>query len=450
MKRILTGDRPTSDRFHLGNYYGKLDNTVKLQDEYEVFIPLVDLHALTTHYDRTADLGANIKSLVLEYLAVGLDPSKVTFFVQSGVPEILEIAYFLSTLTPRSIIAKQPALKEKLDQGNQDTVALFYYPVLMAADILSFKADLVPVGKDQKPHVEFARDIAQKFNNQFGKVFSYPEALIGGENITLPGTDGQEKMGKSLGNAIFLSDSKEEVEKKVMGMYTDPNRLKATDPGTVEGNPVFIYLDAFADKSDEDQINQLKTRYREGSVGDVEVKQFLIKVLNGFLEPIRQKRAELEAQPGLVDKILQEGTIRARAEAQKILKEIKKNMHLNYFDAPLELSEDGVKPNITIDDFSRSDIKVGTVLLAEAVEGSEKLIKLEIDLGEDKPRHVLTGMKSYFEPDYFVGKQITVIANLEPRKMMGLESQGMVLAADGDKPILLVPLENVANGAKIK
>ncbi|MBI2596510.1 tryptophan--tRNA ligase [Candidatus Daviesbacteria bacterium] len=330
-KRILTGDRPTAGRFHLGNYAGKLKNTVKLQDAYETFVPLVDLHALTTHFDRTAELENNIKGLMLDYLSVGLDPKKVTFYIQSKAPEVLEVAYFLSTITPRSVIAKQPALKEKLDQGSQDTVALFYYPVLMAADILTFKADLVPVGKDQKAHVEFAKDIAQKFNGLFGNVFTIPEPLIGGEDKTLPGTDGQEKMGKSLNNAIFLSDSNAEVEKKVMNMYTDPTRIRATDPGHVERNPVFIYLDTFGLDNDKAQIAKYKELYRTGQVGDIEVKKYLAKILNSFLDPIRKKRAEYESQPELVEKILKEGTAKARAEAQKILEEVKKVMRLNYF-----------------------------------------------------------------------------------------------------------------------
>ena len=204
MKRILTGDRPTYDSFHLGNYVGSLKNRVKLQREYEMFIPLVDLHALTTHFDKAEQLEDNINGLMLGYLSVGLDPSLVTFFIQSKVPEVLELAYFLSLITPRSLVARQPALKEKLDQGSEDTVGLFYYPVLMAADILLPKANLVPVGKDQKAHVEYARDIAIKFNNLYGEVFPIPEPLIG-EVPTLPGTDGQAKMGKSLGNAIFLT-----------------------------------------------------------------------------------------------------------------------------------------------------------------------------------------------------------------------------------------------------
>lgn len=330
MKRILTGDRPTSDSFHLGNYIGSFKNRIKLQDEYEMFIPLVDLHALTTHFGKSADLERNIRGLMLGYLSVGLDPKKVTFFIQSEVPEVLELAYFLSVLTPRALIARQPALKEKLDQGSEDTVGLFYYPVLMAADILLAKANLVPVGKDQKAHVEYARDVAIKFNNLYGEIFPIPEPLIG-DVPTLPGTDGQSKMGKSLGNAIFLNDSPEEVEKKVMNMYTDPTRIRATDPGHVEGNPVFVYLDAFGSESDKLRTTNYKLLYSKGQVGDIEVKKYLAKILNNFLDPIRKKRAEYKNQPGLVEKILKEGTEKARAEAQKTLMEVKQAMKLDYF-----------------------------------------------------------------------------------------------------------------------
>jgi tryptophanyl-tRNA synthetase len=331
VKRILTGDRPTADKFHLGNFIGTLQNRVKLQTEYETFIPLVDLHALTTHFDKTKELGANIRSLMLEYLSVGLDPEKVTFFIQSKVPETLEIAYFLSILTPRGVIERQPALKEKLDQGSQDTVGLFYYPILMAADILGPRANLVPVGKDQKAHVEFARDIAIKFNSLYGEVFTIPEVLIGGEGVTLPGTDGKAKMGKSLNNAIFLSDPKEVVEKKVMSMYTDPNRIKGNEPGKVEGNPVFTYLDNFGDEEDKNKTEEYKKRYAAGSVGDVEVKKYLVEVLNKFLDPIRKRRAEYEGQPELVEGILERGSERARAEIQKTLFDVKKAMNLSYF-----------------------------------------------------------------------------------------------------------------------
>lgn len=323
-KRILTGDRPTLDKFHLGNYVGSLENRVRLQDKYESFIMLADLHALTTHFDRAKEIRDNIKNLMLDYLSVGLDPKKVTFFVQSSVPEIVQIAYLLSTITPRPLIARQPALKEKLDQGEQDTVALFYYPVLMAADILAIRGNLVPVGKDQKAHVEFARDIAQKFNEMFGEAFVIPEVLVG-DVPTLPGTDGKAKMSKSLGNAIYLSDSPEVVREKVMGMYTDPKRIHPTDPGTVEGNPVFIYHDAFND--DKKEVEDLKTRYKEGKVGDIEVKEKLASALNRFLDPIRERRKKYEKETE-IEKILEEGSKKAREEAKKTLEQVKRAMGL--------------------------------------------------------------------------------------------------------------------------
>lgn len=325
MKRILTGDRPTADKFHLGNYIGTLANRVKLQDEYDTFIMLADVHTLTTHFRQAREIPQNISNLVLDYLSVGLDPKKVNIFVQSQVSAIPQLATYLGMITPISILEKQPALKEKLDQGNESTYGLLGYPVLMAADILSFQADLVPVGKDQKAHVEFARDIAQKFNHIYGETLTIPEPLIG-EVPTLVGTDGQAKMSKSLNNAIYLSDTDQEVKKKVMSMYTDPNRIRPTDPGKVEGNPVFIYHDAF--NQDKDEVEDLKKRYQEGKVGDVEVKERLVDALNKFLDPIRQKRAEMANQPELVDEVLFAGAENARKIAQETLDKVKANIGL--------------------------------------------------------------------------------------------------------------------------
>lgn len=330
MKRILTGDRPTFNKFHLGNYVGSLENRVKLQNEYDSFIMLADLHALTTHFDVVEGLeNENIIGLMKDYLSVGLDPNKVTFFVQSGVPQIVQVAYFLSTLTSRGVIERQPALKEKLDQGEQDTVALFYYPVLMAADILTIQGNLVPVGKDQKAHVEFARDIAERFNTQFGQTFTIPQPLIG--NVpTLVGTDGQAKMSKSLNNAIYLTDNSDEVEKKVMSMYTDPTRIKATDLGHIEGNPVFIYLDAFRADQDKEQIAKYKEQYKEGQVGDIEVKKYLVQILNNFLDPIREKRKEWEDKDVEIKEILSKGCSKAREIGEKTVSGIKEVMHMPY------------------------------------------------------------------------------------------------------------------------
>lgn len=333
-KRILTGDRPTG-RLHLGHYVGTLKNRVKLQDEYECFFIIADLHTLTTKTDleSTAKLKENIYNQVLDYLSVGIDPQESTIYVQSYIPEVTELALIFGMLTTVPRLNRIPDIKDVMRAAHIEipSYGLLGYPVLQSADIMMFKAHLVPVGKDQASHIEITREIARDFNKTYSNIFPEPEALIG-EIPTLPGTDGSSKMSKSAGNVINLSDSSEVVEQKVMIMYTDPSRIHVTDPGKVEGNPVFVYLDAFGSDSDKVQITSLKERYRAGQVGDIEVKKFLVKVLNNFLDPIRESRARFEQDPELVEGILREGTEKARLEAQKTLAEVKKAMKINYFD----------------------------------------------------------------------------------------------------------------------
>lgn len=332
MKRILTGDRPTG-KLHLGHYVGSLANRVKLQDEYEQFVMLADVQALTDNFENPQKIKDSIKEVALDYLAVGIDPNKTTIFIQSLVPQIAELTVFYMNLVTVGRLQRNPTVKDEIKQrGFTESVPLGFlaYPVSQAADITSVNADLVPVGADQLPMIEQTREIVRKFNSLYGNVLHEPEGLVG-SFPRLIGTDGNAKMSKSLNNAIYLSDSPEGVEKKVMSMYTDPNRIHATDPGKVEGNPVFIYLDAFGAKEDQEQINQYKNLYRTGQVGDIEVKKYLVKVLNNFLDPIREKRAEYERQPELVERILREGTEKARKEAQKTLIEVKKAMKLDYF-----------------------------------------------------------------------------------------------------------------------
>lgn len=319
--RILTGDRPTG-RLHLGNYVGTLANRVRLQDDYELFVLVADLHGLTRDASReqVAKLRTHARELLLDYLAVGIDPARATIYVQSQVTEVTELALIFSMLVTVPRLERVPTLKDVMrdEHIEQPSLGLLGYPVLQAADILLVKADLVPVGKDQESHVEVTREIARRFNTLYGPVFPEPQALIG--NVpTLPGTDGSVKMGKSTGHAIYLADEPQTVEAKVMNMYTDPTRIRATDPGHVDGNPVFAYHKAF--NPDAAEVEELEARYVAGQVGDVQVKRELARVLNAFLEPIRLRRAAYAERPQLLDDILLAGANRARLIAQATLEE---------------------------------------------------------------------------------------------------------------------------------
>jgi len=324
--RILTGDRPTG-RMHLGHYVGSLVNRVKLQDTYECFFIVADLHTLTTRPDKESidQIGDNVKEMMLDYLAVGIDPEESVIFLQSAVHETFELNLIFEMLVSVPRLERLPSLKDMASAAHLESFpfGLLGYPVLQAADILLPRANLVPVGKDNEAHVEITREIARRFNHLYGEVFPVPDVLVG-DVPTLVGTDGQAKMSKSLDNAIFLSDDEATVRQKVMAMFTDPNRIRADIPGRVEGNPVFIYHDAFNTNTDE--VEDLKARYRAGKVGDVEVKQKLIAALDTFLGPIRQRRAEFAAKPDLVEEILVDGTRRMRKEADETMRRVREAM----------------------------------------------------------------------------------------------------------------------------
>lgn len=328
-KRILTGDRPTG-RLHLGHYVGSIANRVRLQDEYECFFIIADLHTLTTKPEKEhiEELATNVREMVLDYLACGIDPAKSTIYLQSAVPEVTELNLFFMDLVTVPRMNRIPSLKDMARNANlsEMPLGLLGYPVLQAADILLPRATLVPVGKDNESHVELTREIAKRFNFMYGETFPIPDVMVS-DFGSLVGTDGQAKMSKSLNNAIFLSDDAKTVTKKVNGMFTDPNRTSADVPGRVEGNPVFIYHDAF--NPNKAEIEDLKARYLAGKVGDVEVKQKLSLALNNFLEPIRERRAKFEAQSGLVDEIIYAGTLKMREEARETLSLAKKAMGIS-------------------------------------------------------------------------------------------------------------------------
>lgn len=327
--RLLTGDRPTG-ALHLGHYVGTLENRVRLQDEYECFFIIADLHVLTTAYEDPSQIQENIRQLVLDYLSVGIDPQRSTIYVQSLVPEVAEIALLFGMLVSVPRLQRIPTLKEVVRDLHLESASLglLSYPVLQSADILCVKGEVVPVGKDQVSHVELTREIARRFNNLYEEVFPEPQSLVG-RVPTLPGVGGTSKMSKSLGNAIMLSDDEATVTRRVMSMYTDPTRIHATDPGHVRGNPVFVYHDAF--NPDTAEVASLKRRYRAGHVGDVEVKRKLAVALNEFLRPIRERRREFEAQPELVERVILEGSARTREVVQHTLGEMKHAMHLDYY-----------------------------------------------------------------------------------------------------------------------
>ena len=324
VKRILTGDRPNG-RLHLGHYVGSLKNRVASQTDFDCFFILADLHTLTTRPHKTdiAELAENIHQTVLDYLAVGIDPEISTIFVQSAIPEIYELNALLGMLVNVPRLQRIPSLKEMANTANLKVIpfGLLGYPVLMAADILLPRAHLVPVGLDNQANVELARELARRFNHMYGTVFPIPEIQ---EEQTLIGTDGQAKMSKSLGNSIYLSDDNDTVEQKVMGMYTDPNRITANTPGRVEGNPVFIYHDLFNPNLCE--VNELKERYLNGKVGDVVVKRKLAIAINQLLEPIRERRNRFESTKDLVPEILYQGGQNMRNEGQKTIQLVRDAM----------------------------------------------------------------------------------------------------------------------------
>jgi tryptophanyl-tRNA synthetase len=324
---LVTGDRPTG-RLHLGHLVGSLYNRIKYQDDYDCYFLVADLHMLTTHYDKVKEVEQNTLEMVMDWLSVGMDPEKSTFYIQSQIPYITELYAMLAMFCGVPRAERIPTLKEKIQDmgvGENYSVGLLGYPVLMAADILMFKATKVPVGDDQLSHIELTRELARRFNFLYGDYFTEPDPVVS-ETSRLVGTDGNRKMSKSLDNCVYLSDSPKEVEGRVRSMYTDPKRIRADIPGTVEGNPVFIYHDAF--NNDKAEVEDLKERYRTGNVGDVEVKKKLARAINELLEPIRERRSYYENKLDDVRGILHEGTKRANAAARRNMDEIISHMGL--------------------------------------------------------------------------------------------------------------------------
>jgi len=329
-KRILTGDRPTGP-LHLGHYVGSLQNRVKLQSEYDTMIEIADVQALTDNFDDPEKVRDNTLQVLQDNLAVGMDPKNATFFLQSAIPQIAELTIFFANLVSMARLERNPTVKDEIRQKQKfaESIPLgfFMYPVSQSADIVLFDAHLVPVGEDQLPHIEQARELARKFNSIYGDVLIEPEAIIS-KHGRLIGLDNNAKMSKSLGNCIYLNEVPQDVTKKIMSMYTDPNRVRATDPGKVEDNPVFLYHDIF--NANKDEVAELKARYVLGKVGDVEVKEKLAIAINEFLNPIRERRIKYQDKDLLMD-ILIAGTNKARKIAEQTMSEVRQAMKLFSF-----------------------------------------------------------------------------------------------------------------------
>ena len=345
-KVILTGDRPTG-KLHLGHYVGSLRRRVELQNagDYEkMFVFMADVQALTDNADNPEKIRQNIIEVALDYLSAGLDPEKCIIFIQSHIPELAELTTYLMNLITVSRVERNPTVKTEIKMRNFEAnipLGFFCYPVSQAADITLFKADIVPAGEDQKPMLEITRELVRRFNSTYGEVLVEPDIMLP-ENETarrLPGTDGKEKMSKSLGNCIYLSDDADTVWQKVRSMFTDPNHLNVSDPGTVEGNAVFTYLDAFSCDEhfakylpDYQNLDEMKEHYRRGGLGDMKCKKLLNSILNEMLEPIRPRRHELEQDIPEIYNILKKGTDKARETAAQTMDEVRNAMKINYFD----------------------------------------------------------------------------------------------------------------------
>ncbi len=338
-KIILTGDRPTG-RLHLGHYVGSLKNRVELQNsgEFETFIMIADAQALTDNAKNPEKVHQNVLEVVLDYLAVGIDPTKSTIFIQSQIPELPELAMFYANLVSIARLERNPTVKTEIKQknfGEGVPSGFVFYPISQAADITAFKATHVPVGEDQAPMIELTREIVRSFNQTYQQdVLIEPEMILAGEGLKrrLPGITGMnDKMSKSLNNGIYLSDTYEEMRDKVMRMYTDPDHIHVEDPGKIEGNVVFAYLDVFA--RDKNKVAELKQQYQQGGLGDVVVKRYLIEELDIVLKPIRERRAELAKNPEAIYEILRQGSTRAKNVAAQTLKEVKSAMKINYFES---------------------------------------------------------------------------------------------------------------------
>ncbi|MBQ6437968.1 tryptophan--tRNA ligase [bacterium] len=430
-KIILTGVTPSGSSLHVGNYFGALKPLVDLGTAgNQVYCFVSDLHALTTVQDR-ATLENNVKNVIINYLSCGVEAQNFVFFRQSEVAEHAQLETILTNYVGLGQMKRMHAYKDKLEKGvdtENINMGLFNYPILMAADILLYGAQGVPVGADQKQHVEIARDIAQNFNKKTGtQTLVLPEPIISDQLGRLVGTDGSRKMSKSLGNVIGIFDDYKVIEKQIMNCYTDPKRKSASDPGTVEGNPVFLYHDLW--NEDKAEVAELKRRYQAGTVGDVEVKQRLLVAHKKYFAAIRARKGHFEQNPAEVAQILAVGAARARLVAAQTLAKVYKAVGLSAQFVKPEVMVSQPRPVVSFDNFARVEWRVGRVIEASEPAWSKKLIEQKVDFGPLGVRTIFSGLRAWYTAADFTGRNFVYVTNIPPRKMGDFVSEGMIVAA---------------------
>lgn len=464
-KRPLSGINPSSSKgLHLGNYFGAVKPHIEFQDKGDCFYFVANVHSLNTIYNKK-EVESNTENVFIEYLAFGIDPQKTTFYVESDIPAIMYMQTILNNAVMVAELMRMHAYKDKLQNNvSQDSInmGLFSYPMLMAADILSFGPDIVPVGEDQRQHVEICRDIANSFNNRYGNVLTVPELYVRKEAAKVIGIDGERKMSKSLGNDITVFGEESEVKKQIMRITTDPSRIHPDDPGDPEKNVAFSYLELL--EYDSKELEEMKESYKVGKIGDVEIKDKLFVRFMDYFKEMRAKKAELLSNLDYVRQIRIDGAQKANKVADETLVKVKKAVGLEVKE-PVNL----VKPKVSFDYFAKLDIRIGKIISAEKVEWADKLLKLEIEFGskdgnvtlrqaqgdtskgQNEVRQILAGIAQFKKPEELIGKQIPVIFNLESRKMRDLESQGMIMAADDKQGIVLLhPEREVENNSVVR
>jgi tryptophanyl-tRNA synthetase len=444
-KRPLSGINPSSAKgLHLGNYFGAVKPHIEFQNKGECFYFVANVHSLNSIFSKK-EVDHNTENVFIEYLAFGIDPDKTTFFVESDIPAIMYLQTILNNVVSVAELMRMHAYKDKMQKEvSQESInmGLFSYPMLMAADILAFRPDVVPVGEDQTQHVEICRDIAKAFNNRYGSVLTIPELFVKKDTAKVIGIDGERKMSKSLGNDIPVFADEKEVKKQIMKITTDPSRIHSNDPGDPAKNVAFSYLELL--DFDASKLDLMKDKYKSGKIGDVEIKDALYDSFMDYFKEMRAKKQELLNNLDYIRQLRLDGAQKANRVADETLAKVKKAVGFE-----VKEPENFRKPKIGIDIISKLDIRVGKIITAERVEWSDKLMKLEIDFGAGGMRQILAGIAKFKTPEELINKQIPVFFNLEPRQMGDLVSQGMIMAADDKEGIVLMHPERAVESGSI-